>query len=270
MAKPATKETGTALVVTEEQKAAVALYQASVAEGDSGFEETTSADFSIPFLYLLQKTSPQCDPDKGEYIEAAKPGQFYDQATGELADSVDVIPCHYKHVMVEWADRDEGGGFKGQHPPGKEVGLDRDESGKFRLPNGNYLADTRYFFCQRVMPDGSTIPTVVSMASTQIKKAKLWMTRMQAIRVTGEGGKRFTPPMYANVWKLTSVPESNDKGSWRGYKIDLVGPITDPVLFQGAKDARSMFKAVDGLVKPPSDGGSEPKPASDDDIPFYA
>ena len=105
------------------------------------------------------------------------------------------------------------------------------------------------------------------MASTQIKKAKMWMTRMQAIRVSGEGGKRFTPPMYANVWRLSSVPEQNDKGSWRGYKVDLVGPIMDPALFQAAKDARAMFKAVDGLVKPPSPDDASPTPAQGGDAP---
>lgn len=259
----------TALVAAEEQKAqAIALYEQSVGEGDTGFEDTKSDDFLIPFLNLLQKTSPQCDPDSPAYIEGARGGQFYDPATGELMDEVEVIPCHYKHAMVEWAPRDEGGGFKGQHPPGTEQGLERDETGKFLLKNGNYLADTRYFFVLRRNKEGDLLPNVISMASTQIKKGKQWMTRMQAIRVTGAGGKRFMPPMYAHSWKLTSIPEENDKGSWRGYKIEMVGPVVDPVLFQAAKDARSMFTALDTQIKPPAEAPAAAGKVDKDGIPF--
>lgn len=264
--KAAEKSTAVA-TQSDEEKALAALYEG---DAESGFEDTDRDDYAIPFLKLLQKGSPEVDEDSGSAIDGAKAGMFYDSATGDLLDEVDVVPCHYKRAMVEWKDRDEGGGWVGQHEPGAEEGLERDKSGRFVLDNGNYLADTRYFFCLRIAENGSLLPVVMSFTSTQIKKAKGWMTRMQSLKAVGARGQ-YTLPMFSHVYRLSSVAESNDQGTWRGYRIDLVGPVRDAEIAKAAKDAREMFKEKGDDVKPPeegappSGGGSSDK---GDDIPF--
>lgn len=252
--------------VKKEQPVAVVDWEPD--EG-AGYEETTGDDFAIPFLQLLQKGSPQADPDDGAYVQGARVGQLLDTATQELFDTVDVVPCFYRRSMVEWKDREQGGGgFVAQHEVGAEAGLSRDESGRYVTDRGTYLADTRYFFCLRLAADGAATPVIVSMSSTQIKKARTWLTRMQSLKATGASGHRFTLPMFANIWRIGSVPEQNDKGSWRGYKIDLVGPVTDATLAQEAKDARAMFQSVAVKVKPPAEGSQEAAKKVGDDIPY--
>lgn len=269
MAKPKTQ----AIAKKEPAAAAVALWEADAGEG---FEGTTADDFAIPFLVLLQKMSPQCDPDAGAHVPGAAAGMFYDAGTGEVLEEVRVVPCHYHRAMVKW--RPDRGGFAGQEEPGYEAGLPRkkrddgSEAGVWVDAEGNEVADTRYFFVLRLTDDGDALPVILSFTSTQTKKARTWLTRMQAIKATGPNGK-FTPPMYAHVWRLTSVPEQNEQGTWRGYKVDVEGPITDADLFRTAKEAREMFKQADRRVKPPEPaGGGEPATTAvdgpNDEIPF--
>ena len=243
--------------------------------GGTGFEETSGDDYALPFLKLLQKSSPEVDEDDGAFIEGAKPGMFLDSATGELFETVDVIPCVYKHAIVEWAGDDPGSGFVGQHDVGYETKFPRHEkngrtTGKWVTPEGHILEDTRYFFCLRMDASGDTLPCVVSMKSTQIKKSKAWMSRMQALRMDGPGGARVQAPMFSNVWRLSSVGEENDFGSFKGYKVDRVraiDPAGDVELIQQVKDAVTMFRASSANVKPPVDAAGSGK-KDGDEIPF--
>ena len=269
-----TAKTKTAVAVKDES-ANLPATQMWETEAGAGFENTSGDDFAIPFIKILQKNSPEVDDNDGAFVEGAKPGQFFDTASQETFDALDVIACHYRRAMVIW--KPDQGGFVRQEAVGYEAGLPRrkrqdgSETGVFVDAGGNDVVDTRYVFALRVGSDGSTSPVILSFSSTQTKKARNWLTRMQNIKATGDGGRRFTMPMFANVWRLTTVGEQNDKGSWRGYKIDLVGPITDQGLAQAAKDAREMFLSVDTKVRPPAtEGEATPSAATqpDDNIPF--
>ena len=238
---------------------------ATLYDGDTstGFEQTTSDDYSVPFLKLLQKMSPEVDPDDGAFLKEAKAGMFFDSTTGELLESVDFIPCYYRRTIVEWRTREEGGGFVAQHEPGHEQQFGRDDSGRWVTPNGTYLSDTRYFFGLRVKSGNDLIPSIISFTSTQIKKSRTWLTRMQVLKYAKNDGSMATLPIYAHIWKISSVPEENEKGSWRGYKIDLVGPIENPIIVKQAKDAHGMFQKTSARVRPVADGS-----APESDVPF--
>lgn len=225
---------------------------------ETGFEGATGADFSIPFLALLQKMSPQVDEADDAYVPGAKIGQFYNSATGKLYDTVQVIPCFHKRSMVEWkADR---GGFVMQHEPGVELGLPQNEKGQFLLPSGNILIDTRYFMCLQLDEDGTTRPIIVAMASTQIKVAKTWMSRMQAIMLDGPHGK-FNPPMFSHLWELSSVDKKNEHGSWKLYDVKNLGPVPDMSLFKAAKENRKVFATT--VIQPPLLAAHEESAAGD-------
>lgn len=231
-----------------EENKALAVFGAE--EAGIGFEGTGGRDYAIPFLTLLQKGSPQCDPDKGEYIAEAKPGQLLDAATGELLDEIRFIPCHYKASMTEWHPREEGGGLVAIHEVGFEVGLGRDDKGRFVTPAGTHVIDTRSMFGLRLTKDGSALPMVISFTSTQIKKVKTWMTRMQAIKADNGNGGKYTPAMFAHIWKIGTVAESNNKGSWRGFDIKLEGPVADRALYDKAKESREMFLQAANVTQP--------------------
>jgi hypothetical protein len=228
---------------------------------DVGFEDTTSDDYALPFLKLLQKMSPEVDPDSGQYLDGARPGMLLDSATGELMETVNFIPCFYRRAIVEWRDRDSGGGFVAHHEPGYEQQFQRDDSGRWVTPDGTYLADTRYFFGLRVREDGLTFPDVLSFSSTQIKKARGWLTRLQGLKFKGGDGSIRTFPIFAHLWQISSVAEENEKGSWRGYKVDLMKMIDDPNLMELAISSHHTFKRSAVNLKPvETDPTGEPAP----------
>ena len=45
----------------------------------------------------------------------------------------------------------------------------------------------------------------------------------------------FTPPTYSHIYKLKTVQQSNDKGTWFGWDVSKVGPITDKGIYEIAK-----------------------------------
>ena len=45
----------------------------------------------------------------------------------------------------------------------------------------------------------------------------------------------FTPPSYSHIYKLRTVPKSNSKGTWFGWDIQKVGPVTNKGIYDAAK-----------------------------------
>jgi hypothetical protein len=265
------KKASTETALTVAQQKAVAMF---APDAGTGFEETTSADYAVPFLKLLQKGSPEVDRDDGAYVEGALPGMYVDSATKEVFEELTFIPCYYHRAMVEWHDVDSGGGFVAQHPVGYEEKFPRDDRGRWKTGEDTYLADTRYFFGLRVAPDGGVSPGVVSMASSQIKKARNWMAQLQAqkIMVPDKDGNMVAQvlPIFANSWKFTSVPEENEKGSWRGYKVDRIGLLADDALVGACRDARKMFAGAAAGFRPPDESATAAPAGSagGDTVPF--
>lgn len=212
------------LVKVAEKTQALAAYDFAEEIG-SGFEEADADCYAIPYLSILQKNNPQCDPDSGAYLAEAKPGMFYNNVTGELLDGdegVAVVPVLLQHVYVEWVPREQGGGFRGSFRPADpivaEAKTHRDEKGRFLLPNGNHLIDTIYYYAL-VRTGQNWTPAVLSFTSTQLKKARAWNTTMQNFLLRRRDGTSGPAPMHARVYRISTRPESNDKGSWRGWKI---------------------------------------------------
>lgn len=214
-------------------------------DAESGFEEADADAYAIPFLTILQALSPQCTPTKGEYIKEAMQGEIFnsvseDRVSGEAG--CELLPVHYKRAYIEWQPRDSGGGFVAEHSvaDGQDL-LDqstKNDNGQDVLPNGNYLADTRSHYVLVLAKDGSTTPAVMTMTSTQMKKSRRWMSVMQNIKMERADGTQFTPPMFSHTYSVTTVAESNDKGSWYGWKITKAAQVTDANLYNAAKSFR--------------------------------
>lgn len=234
-------------------------------EENTGFEGTTSEDYALPFVKLLQKMSPEVDESDGRFVPGAKPGMFLNSATNELYDSIEVVPCHYRRAMVEWKDRDTGGGFVAQHEVGFEQGLDRDESGRHLMKNGNYVVDTRYHFCEMIRPDGEVEHVVLSLSSTQIKKSRQWMNLMRTCSAKTGAGQ---PIMYSGIYTVRSADEENAKGKFKGYRIEFKSIIQTPELATRAREAADMFRAAAAMVKPPSEDAPQTGGKKDEEIPF--
>jgi hypothetical protein len=211
---------------------------------------------------VLGQLSPEVNERDAKYVEGAKAGMIFNTVTKQAYDGVEgvnVIPCGYKREYVEWSDRGEG--------TSAPVAIHSVESGiikeatrgadyKDRLPNGNYLENTASYF---VMLDDMS-QALITMKSTQLKVSRSWNSMMNSIKLKGKNGM-FTPAAYSHVYNLSTVQQSNDKGTWFGWNVQKIGPVQDKNLYEAAKQFASSVGNVQ--VK---HGEGETK--SKDDVPF--
>ena len=243
--------------VTQKQSAPL---PANMFEEDAakGLGKIGQEDLALPFLKILGQLSPEVNKRDGKYVEGAEPGMIFNSVSGELYDGVkgiDVIPAFYKLEYIEWKDRGEG--------PGAPVAIydsssdimsktKPDANYKDRLPNGNYIEKTASHFVIITVDSPST--ALISMKSTQLKISRKWNSMMSGIKLKGKNGL-FTPASFSHIYRLKTTQMSNDKGTWFGWEVSKVGPITDQSLYQQAKTfseniSKGSVKAKHGEDKP--------------------
>jgi hypothetical protein len=59
----------------------------------------------------------------------------------------------------------------------------------------------------------------------------------------------FTPASFSHIYKLRTVQQSNDKGTWFGWEVSKVGPVEDSSLYQQAKSFAESVSRGDIKVK---------------------
>jgi hypothetical protein len=239
---------------------------ASMYEDDAGFgfEEATKDAYAIPFISVLQAGSPQVKKSEGAYIKGAEEGDIFNSVSQDVTkgdEGVLVVPCYYSRRFVQWGNRSNGGGFKGEFTADDPIvsktkaiaGRDLlpNDAGEFDPSSSDALVDTRNHYVLVLDKNGGYSPALIAMSSTQLKKSRQFMSKMEALKFKRADGSLFTPPMFSHIYKLTTVPESNDKGSWFGYKIELVGKLEDPALYGAAKGFRNAITAGEVKVQQP-------------------
>lgn len=242
-------------------------------DSGQGFELADKDSYALPFLRIIQSNSPQINPSKGEFIEGAQQGMFYNTVDNTLYPGdlgIRVVPVHYERSFAEFEIREKGGGFRGSKSTedAARIATVYDEKGRAITPAGTQLVDTRYHYVLLLDAQGLIKPAIVCLASTQLKKSRRWMTMMDNIKFQREDGSFYTPPMFSHVYKLTTIPESNEKGSWYGLKLENDGVLTDPVVYATAKNLRQSIKA--GQARAAAEPPLEREPGMDDDIPGFS
>jgi len=231
-----------------------------------------SSEMQIPFVRLLQALSPQLNKKKSEYIEGASSGDAFNNVTNQYWDGeagLTVIPCFQTTKYLEFTPRDMGGGFRGEIPSNSPFLQQTTRSGsKEILPNGNELVKSDQHFCLIVEDDGSFQPVVVDMKSTQLKVSRRWKTQIAMQKVKHPTtGEMKTPPVFATMWKLRSVEESNDQGSWSNWTVEKIGLVENRDLLMEAKSFRDSIMA--GEVKAAAeDHGNGGSANQGEEIPF--
>lgn len=224
----------------------------------AGFEEADQSSFAIPFLAVLQSGSPQCKRSDGAYIKGAEEGMFYNNVSQEIfsgEDGVLVVPCHYTRTYNEWTPRGEGGGLVAVHSAVEGERLltecTKGEKNENITPDGTILNDTRNHYLLLVKEDGSYEPVFMPLASTQITQSRKWMTKMNNIRINGN-----IAPMFSQVYRLVTIPRSNEDGSWYVMDAKHEKQIDNVELYKAAKAFRDQVKS------------GQAKQSSPDDTPF--
>lgn len=234
---------------TDDESKALATVDWDQYEG-AGTEGAGADDYALPFLYILQKNSPQVDKHEGSYLPGAEAGLILNTVTNEMFERLEVIPVHFHKEYVEWVPRDQGGGFVGRfqvtNPPA-DAKPDPEHFGRLVRDNGNHLVDTKYHYVLGISPNtGETFQAVIAMTSTQIKKSRRWNSMIGGRKI-GKGEHKKQAPAFAFSYFLSTQPESNDYGSWHGWQLEP-GPMLGSMdLFT---EARHMYEAVkEGAVK---------------------
>ena len=210
------------------------LFEADAGQGIANIKQE---DLALPFLKVLGQLSPEVNTRDAKYVKGAQPGMIINTVTAELYDGekgIDVLPVYYKRQYIEWQDRGESKGAPVNiYDAGDDIPkTTRDKGNKDRLANGNYLENTVSHF---VILLGKTPTTaLISMKATQLKISRKWNSMMMGIKMQGKNGL-FTPPTYSHIYKLRTVQQSNDKGTWFGWDVSKVGPITDKGIYEIAK-----------------------------------
>jgi len=228
------------------------------ADAGQGIANIKQEDLALPFLKVLGQLSPEVNTRDAKHVEGAQPGMIVNSVTNELYDGnkgVEVLPVYYKRQYIEWQDRGESKGAPVNiYDAGDSIPqTTRDKGNKDRLANGNYLENTVSHF---VVLLGKTPTTaLISMKATQLKISRKWNSMMMGIKMQGKNGL-FTPPTYSHIYKLKTVQQSNDKGTWFGWDVSKVGPITDKGIYEIAKGFSN--NVAKGAVQA-KHGDSEPK-----------
>ena len=268
----------TALTVAEEMQQ---LFTENAGDGRDDFE---GRDFAIPFLAPLQKLSPQVDSTDAKYVEGAEPGMIFNTVSGAFypaltgigvkkeGPGIRVVPAAYQKLFVEWVPRDSGGGFVGQHLPDSDVHksavADPEQPNKLRLPNGNLLVETAYYYVIVAREEGPEW-AVIAMSSTALKVSRKW-NNVIAEKTIIVNGQRVKVPNYGQVYTLQTGTEKNDRGSWFGFVVKFAGLVDSPELFSAAKGYRDAVRGgrVRATAAPPTDGPATGEGNQSKDVPF--
>ena len=82
---------------------------------------------------------------------------------------------------------------------------------------------------------------------------------MMGLKLQGKNGL-FTPPTYSHIYNLKTVQMSNDKGTWFGWDVSKVGPVSDQGIYQIAKGFAEKNSKGEVKVKHGSDESKSDSP----------
>lgn len=225
-----------------------------------GWQNTSDADFAVPFLSVLQAGSPEVTNENGKGLEGAKPGTLMDTVSKDLYDGskgVVMVPCVTQHCFVEWKPRASGGGYVAMHPlDSPVVKRAKDESkefGKYKTPDGNDLVETFYIWGMMLEDVDALEPLqqlVLAFTSTKIKKYKKMMSQLRMVKEK--------PPLYANRLIVKSCDDKNSKGAFKNFALapakgsvreSLIPPTgpdgqEHPILLVGKELMESVFSGA--------------------------
>ena len=63
--------------IAEKGTTSISTFDDTLLSGGTGLEETTTEDFAIPFIRVLQPMSPQLQKQNGSFVAGASAGDLY-------------------------------------------------------------------------------------------------------------------------------------------------------------------------------------------------
>ena len=232
----------------------IAVISDDLLEFGTGLEHVTSDDTTIPYLRIIQALSPELNKNDGKYIQGAEQGNLLNTGLGDVYDGdvgALVVPCYYEKRYVEWIPREKGGGKVEDHKSRDILTkCTKNDRGQFVLENGNEVIETAYYYVMLCTEDESQWSTaVISMQSSQLAKSRKWIMQLQARKVHDKEGNLQDAPMFAYKYRVKTVAEQNDRGSWYGFSIGLEGPTTNEAIMKEGQKFLKMIKGGEITIK---------------------
>ena len=250
--------------IKKKEDTSIALASMFEEDASTGLDNMGADDMALPFLRVLGQLSPEINKRDAKYVEGAEAGMIFNTVTKVAYDGekgLNIIPCYYKREYVEWSDRGQGTSAPvAIHSVASGIIKEttRGSDWKDRLPNGNYLENTASYYVLTEDMQTALIP----MKSTQLKVSRAWNSMMNSIKLEGKNGL-FTPSSYSHMYRLKSVQQTNDKGTWFGWSVEKEGPVQDKRLYGAAKEFAISCSSGDVKAKASEDSTEEKS-----DVPF--
>jgi hypothetical protein len=211
-----------------------------------GLDVFGSKDLSIPFIWILQKGSPQVEEQNPAYVPGAKAGSFFNSFTKRVyGPKLEVVPLYYEPVWLIYApgSGNQKGDFKGRRAPGsiEAFGSPYDEGGMKDI-DGNSIVDSMSYYII-IKGEEKNGPVVLSIKSSDLPHGKDWNTAINnTVLANGEKAAFFS-----SWWELGLEFNQNTKGTWYGLgtkgntAIDRVRFITKEEFLSFVKGNREMI-----------------------------
>lgn len=224
------------------------------ADSGKGTEELRSDDVSTPILKILHQLSPECNSRNAKYVEGAKPGMIYSGSFGNLIDGekgLDIVVAHTQTRFPEWQER----GDSAAAPVGTHLDIPTDaveeKNGRYRLPNGNYVEKTMYFYVIAIVGKEFR-KAVIAMRSSNLTPGRELNNLIANLRMEDSQGT-FQPAAYTAVFNLKTVGKNWGDKSWHVYKPSLVKMLD----VSAGMDAEA-YTMAQNLQKEVSKGSAKP------------
>lgn len=200
---------------------------------------------SMPLLRILQKGSAEIDPSHEKYsqkkIEDAKAGDIVFSPDGTLYKELEVYPIKQVTMYSEWQP---GGGLIAHH----DLTITRDPNYRPRDPKvekstemlgTNQLVLTMYWAVLFKHISGKMERGIIAMSSTQISTSRNWSKLVLAFHYPDtKEFKGIMPFSFSRGYLLKSEVQRNAKGSWFGWGITPLAPLSP------AKDEGKLTECV--------------------------
>ena len=239
--------------VAEKSNTNVVEFDPTMFEADAGQgTEMGQEDLALPFLKIISALDPLLDDENF----TGRKGDIYNTVTGTVysgKEGIQVIPCAYQRRFIQWAPRGSGSGApQAIYTPGDKIPKTTRDSTDNREyvdgGNGEYIEETHQHFVVILNEDGSAETALIAMKSTQLKKSRKWNSMVAGLKMQGKNGP-FTPARFSHVYHLKTLSEENSKGSWHGWEMSRVGPVSDAALYMQAKQFAESIGSGDVVVK---------------------
>lgn len=174
-----------------------------------GFDAMDKADLILPRIVVCQAMTPQRKRTSPSFIDGLADGDLFNSVSGQIyGESAEVIPLMFSKSRIYFRDLATGGGILCQSFNGVNGGTisptcEACPNSQFSADGGSPACNLFYNYPVLILPNREL--AVLSLKSSSLKIAKRWNSRMKLL-----GDK----PMYAGVYEIRILEQSNQKGTF--------------------------------------------------------